>query len=75
VATQASDSDRDAVFAGLVKESWRYHNLVENTTRVDDLLVGALITVTLDAGHVLIDLTSDGTNQFLRSRIPRTARA
>jgi hypothetical protein len=33
---------------------------------MDDLLVGALITVTLDAGHVLIDLTSDGSHHFLR---------
>ena len=64
--TQPSDSDLDATFAGLVKESWQYHNMVENTMRVDELLLGALITVVLDAGHVLIDLTSDGTNHFLR---------
>jgi len=66
MATQPTDAQLDGVFAGLVQESWRYHNLVDNTLRIDDLLVGALITVTLDAGHVLIDLTSDGTNHFLR---------
>ena len=66
MAVQPTDGDHDAVFAELVQESWDYHHHVENTLRVDDLLVGALITVTLDAGHVLIDLTSDGTNHFLR---------
>jgi len=70
MAVQPTDGEQDAVFAGLVQESWRYHNLVENTLRVDDLLVGALITVTLDDGNVLIDLTSDGTNHFLRFEDP-----
>jgi hypothetical protein len=66
MAVQPTDGDHDAVFAGLVQESWHYHHLVDNTLRIDDLLVGALITVMLDAGNVLIDLTSDGTNHFLR---------
>jgi len=70
MASQPTDGDLDAVFAGLVHKSWHYHHLVENTLRVDDLLVGALITVTLDAGNVLIDLTSDGTNHFLRFEEP-----
>lgn len=65
-----SDDDLDRVFAGLVKESWRYHNLVENTGRMDEVLLGALITATLDRGNVLIDLTSDGTNHFLRFEDP-----
>jgi hypothetical protein len=62
----SADSALDGVFAELVKESWHYHHMVENTTHVDELLVGGLITVQLDAGHVLIDVTSDGTNHFLR---------
>jgi hypothetical protein len=66
MATQPTDGDLDAVFAELVEQSWHYHHLVDNTLRMDDLLVGALITVTLDAGHVLIDLTSDGSHHFLR---------
>jgi hypothetical protein len=61
-----ADTSLDAVFADLVKESWHYHHMVENTTHVDELLVGGLIVVALDAGHVLIDITSDGTNHFLR---------
>lgn len=65
-----SDDEQDHVFAGLVKESWRYHNLVENSGRMDEVLLGALITATLDRGHVLIDLTSDGTNHFLRFEEP-----
>jgi hypothetical protein len=66
MAVQPTDGDLDAVFAELVEQSWHYHHLVDNALRMDDLLVGALITVTLDAGHVLIDLTSDGSHHFLR---------
>jgi hypothetical protein len=66
VVPPGADDELDQVFAGLVKESWRYHKLVEDTGRMDEVLVGALITATLDQGHVLIDLTSDGTNHFLR---------
>ncbi len=69
-AAPGPDDALDQVFAGLVKESWRYHKLVENTGRMDEVLVGALITATLDAGHVLIDLSSDGTNHFLRFEDP-----
>lgn len=72
MATAAPDADDelDRVFAGLVEESWRYHNLVENTGRMDEVLVGALIAATLDSGQALIDLTSDGTNHFLRFEDP-----
>lgn len=62
----STDDEQDRLFAGLVKESWRYHKLVEDTGKMDEVLVGALITATLDRGHVLIDLMSDGTNHFLR---------
>jgi len=65
-----SDDELDRGFAALVKESWKHHNLVQDTTRVDDVLLGALITAGLDNGHVLIDLTSDGTNHFLRFEDP-----
>ncbi len=70
IVQPSGDEELDAVFAGLVKESWHYHNLVENTGRMDEVLLGALITATLDRGHVLIDLTSDGTNHFLRFEDP-----
>ena len=66
----AAGEDQDAVFAELVRESWRYHRLVEDTTRVDDVFVGALIASTVGAGHALIDLHSDGTNHFLRFEDP-----
>jgi hypothetical protein len=66
----SADDDLDRVFGRLVKESWRYHHLVENTGRMDEVLLGALITSTLDRGYVLIDLTSDGTNHFVRFEEP-----
>lgn len=65
-----ADDEQDAIFAGLVRESWRYHHLLEDTTRVDDVFVGALITATVEAGQALIDLNSDGTNHFLRFEDP-----
>jgi hypothetical protein len=64
------DDQLDAVFAGLIKGSWDYYHLLEKTQRVDEVLVGALIVSTLDNGYVLIDLTSDGTNHFLRFEQP-----
>lgn len=60
----------DEVFAGLVETSWRHHRLLEDTQRVDDVLVGALITATLDTGRALLDIESDGTNHFLRFEDP-----
>lgn len=60
----------DGVFAGLVESSWKYHRLLEDTQRVDDVLVGALITATLDTGRALLDINSDGTNHFLRFEDP-----
>lgn len=69
-APEMTDNELDAVFGGLVKDSWSFHHLVNDTARVDDVLLGALITATLDTGHVLIDLTSDGTNHFVRFEDP-----
>ena len=65
-----SDEELDAIFAGMVRESWRFHHLVDDTARVDEVLLGALITATVDTGQVLIDLTSDGTNHFVRFEDP-----
>lgn len=65
-----SDDDLDWIFAGLVKESWRYHHLLDDTTRVDEVFVGALISSTLETGRALIDLTTDGTSHFLRFEDP-----
>ena len=61
-----SDDEQDRLFGRLVKQSWQYYRLHESTTLMDDVFVGALITAVLDFDHVLIDLTSDGSNHFLR---------
>ena len=58
------------MFAGLVKDSWKFHQLVEDTAKVDEVLLGALITSTLDTGKALIDLTSDGSNHYVRFEDP-----
>lgn len=69
-APSASGEELDGIFAGLVRESWRYHHLIQDTARVDEVFVGALIASTLETGRALIDLNSDGTNHFLRFEDP-----
>ena len=53
-----------------MKESWRYHHLLDDTTRVDEVFVGALISSTLETGRALIDINSDGNHHFLRFEDP-----
>jgi hypothetical protein len=56
----------DQVFVGLVNQSWKHYNEELQNTRMDDLLVGAVIASTVEQGYALIDLNSDGTNHYLR---------
>jgi hypothetical protein len=60
------DDALDAVFGGLVKDSWKWLADQRFAGHVDEVFLGAVITSTLDTGFVLIDLTSDGTHHFLR---------
>lgn len=65
-AGESDDDYQERVFGALVKESWNYlaeHSFAES---VDEMLVGAVITSTLDSGFSLIDLTSDGQHHHLR---------
>jgi hypothetical protein len=61
-----SDDALDAVFAGLVKESWKWLGDQRFASQIDEVFLGAVITSTLDTGFVLIDLSSDGSHHFLR---------
>jgi hypothetical protein len=54
------------VFVGLVNQSWKHYNEELQNTRMDDLLVGAVIASTVEQGYALIDLKLDGTNHRLR---------
>jgi hypothetical protein len=66
-ALPANEDDAlDAVFGSLVKQSWEYYEAHAFATRVDEVFLGALITASLDNGWSLIDLTSDGTNHYVR---------
>ncbi|MFN0123606.1 MAG: hypothetical protein ACKV2V_24155 [Blastocatellia bacterium] len=56
----------DHVFVGLVNTSWKHYNEETQNTRMDDLLVGAVIASMVEQGWSLIDLNSDGTNHYLR---------
>lgn len=58
--------DLESIFVQLVDTSWkRYEEHIQNR-RVDDLLIGGVIAVMVGDGHSLIDLSSDGTNHYLR---------
>ena len=56
----------DNIFVGLVKESWKHYNETVQNTKMDDLLVGAVIASLVEQGYSLIDLNSDGVSHFLR---------
>lgn len=65
-AARAVDDERDRVFGSLVKASWDWYNQNVFASQIDEVLLGAIITCTLDNGFSLIDLTSDGGFHFLR---------
>lgn len=61
-----SDDELDRQFGELIQGSWDYFNANLFAHHVDEVFIGAVITSTLDGGYSLIDLTSDGTNHYLR---------
>lgn len=62
----SSDDEQDRIFGGLVKSSWDYFREHEMAGHLDEVMVGAIITSTLDSGYSLIDINSDGSNHYLR---------
>ncbi len=66
VQPSRSDDELDRQFGELIKGSWDYFNANQFAHHVDEVFIGAVITSTLDGGFSLIDLTSDGTNHYLR---------
>ncbi len=65
-AAASTDDELDRQFGELIQGSWDYFNANLFAHQVDEAFVGAVITSTLDQGYSLIDLTSDGTNHYLR---------
>ncbi len=66
-ALDAGYDDRmDAIFGKLIEKSWERHRAREQSSELDEVLVGGVITGVLDNGYKLIDLTSDGTDHYLR---------
>ena len=65
-----TDDELESVFTEMVHASWRYFKRVDFATTLDEVLLGALITSSLSTGQVLIDLTSDGTNHYVRFENP-----
>lgn len=56
----------EQVFSELISKSWKYYNEEIQNTRIDDLLVGAVITSLVEQGYSLIDLSSNGRHHYLR---------
>lgn len=60
----------EAVFTELLEATWDYQEAHEFAGCVDEVFLGAIMTSVLDAGRLLIDLSSDGTHHFLRFEHP-----
>jgi hypothetical protein len=56
----------EAVFVDMVRKSWKVHSEIDQVTRVDDVLLGAVVTACVRLGKSLIDLNSDGSSHFVR---------
>lgn len=65
-SVKRADEELDLVFGELVRGSWKYFHAHDTADHIDEVFVGALITSTLDNGYSLIDITSDGSNHYLR---------
>lgn len=63
---ESDDDHNDRIFGNLVKASWDYLYEHQFASHIDEVFLGAIITSTLDTGYSLIDITSDGTNHYLR---------
>lgn len=63
---RSRDDMLDDVFGELISASWAWHNAHDEASHVDEVFVGALMTVALDSGYALIDLSSDGQHHYLR---------
>jgi hypothetical protein len=61
-----STEEQDAVFVSLVQSSWKRYNEMYYNARIDDMLIGGVITATVEGGYSLIDLTSNGRDHNLR---------
>jgi hypothetical protein len=56
----------EAVFVDLLQKSRQLHSQFERAARVDDVLLGAVISAGVRLGKCLIDLQSDGSSHFVR---------
>jgi GYF domain 2 len=61
-----SDDALDQTFVQLIKKSWEHFDANLFSSHVDEVFLGAVISSTLDSGYSLIDLTSDGSQHYLR---------
>ena len=68
--TVPPDPHLDSIFADLLQGTWDHQEAHEFASCVDEVFLGAVITSALDVGHMLIDLSSDGTHHFLRFEHP-----
>ncbi|MGE0493668.1 MAG: hypothetical protein AB7S38_30950 [Vulcanimicrobiota bacterium] len=65
-----TEDEKEKVFTNLVQQSWHYYGERFRNRKLDEVLLGAVITAYVKIGFMLIDLNSDGTNHFLRFENP-----
>jgi hypothetical protein len=58
----------DQVFVGLVKQSWKHYNEELQNTRMDDLLVGAVIASTVKQGNSGVEAETCAGQEGVRRR-------
>ena len=58
--------EMENIFIELVETSWKMYNEQLENRKMDDLLIGGVITAMVEDGYELIDLSSDGVAHYLR---------
>lgn len=65
------DAEKEKVFAELLEHSWQRYEEIFHNERMDDVLLGAVVASCVRDGYLLLDLSSDGVNHYVRFEDPR----
>ena len=60
------DEEKEQIFSDLIGKSWKRFAEREMSSKLDEVLVGAVIAAYVKTGCLLIDITSDGSRHYVR---------
>jgi len=60
------DEQKEQIFSELIGKSWKIFSEREMSSKLDEVLVGAVIAAYVKTGNLLIDINSDGTRHYIR---------